>query len=165
MCTPRRVGWQQRGPIQEVYLTNRFRDPEDTLKLVPTQADRYRYRVVVLDRQAPEDDSLMSGAYEFFKRQLANGIDNNGDLVVPEKVLTTVEHCLQVVMINLGDADDPYLIFESLNFKGRPLTQADLVRNYLLMRFRHSMSDGGEQERIHSQYMASHGEGVGSQPN
>ena len=40
-----------------------------------------------------------------------------------------------VVMINLSDTDDPYLIFESLNFKGSPLEQADLVRNYFLMRF------------------------------
>ena len=40
-----------------------------------------------------------------------------------------------VVMINLSDTDDPYLIFESLNFKGSPLEQSDLVRNYFLMRF------------------------------
>jgi hypothetical protein len=39
-----------------------------------------------------------------------------------------------VVSIHLGDADDPYLIFESLNAKGAPLTQADLIRNYLLLR-------------------------------
>ena len=33
------------------------------------------------------------------------------------------------------DADDnPYLVFESLNAKGRPLTQADLIRNYFFMR-------------------------------
>jgi uncharacterized protein with ParB-like and HNH nuclease domain len=37
--------------IQEVYLTNRFRDPEDTLKFVPTQADRDVYRTIALDRQ------------------------------------------------------------------------------------------------------------------
>ena len=139
--------------IHEVYLTNRFRDLEDTLKFVPTQADRDRYRAIVLDRQVPNDNSLMAEAYGFFRRQLVNGIDNNGDQGVdPNKVLTTIEHALQVVMINLGDEDDPYLIFESLNVKGQPLTQADLVRNYLLMRFRHSMSVGGEQERIYSQY-------------
>jgi uncharacterized protein with ParB-like and HNH nuclease domain len=136
--------------IQEVYLTNRFREPEDTLKLVPTQADRDRYRAIVLQQQIPDDRSLMAGAYIFFKNQLARGIDNNGDQIDPDKVLITVEHSLQAVMINLGDADDPYLIFESLNFKGQPLTQADLVRNYLLMRFRHSISAGGEQERIYA---------------
>ena len=139
--------------IHEVYLTNRFRDPEDTLKFVPTQADRGRYKAIVLDRQVPDDGSLMVEAYDFFRRQLISGIDNNGDKGVdPARVLTTIEHALQVVMINLGDEDDPYLIFESLNFKGEPLTQADLVRNYLLMRFRHSISLGGEQERIYFQY-------------
>ena len=138
--------------IQEVYLTNRFRDPEDTLKFVPTQADRDAYRAIALDRQVPADGSLMAAAYHFFKNQLLKGSDANGDAVASAKVLTTLEHCLQVVMINLGDADDPYLIFESLNFKGEPLTQADLVRNYLLMRFRHSMSAGGEQERVYSKY-------------
>jgi uncharacterized protein with ParB-like and HNH nuclease domain len=138
--------------IQEVYLTNRFRDLDDTLKFVPTQADRDVYRAIVLDRHVPAGGSLMAAAYNFFKNQLLTGSDANGDPVMPAKVLTTLEHCLQVVMINLGDADDPYLIFESLNFKGEPLTQADLVRNYLLMRFRHSISTGGEQERVYSKY-------------
>ncbi len=139
--------------IHEVYLTNRFREPEDTLKFVPTQADRDRFRSIVLDRRVPDDGSLMVEAYSFFKRQLVSGVDNNGDQGVdPVSVLTTIEHALQVVMINLGDDDDPYLIFESLNFKGEPLRQSDLVRNYILMRFRHSISLGGEQERMYSQY-------------
>ena len=138
--------------IQEVYLTNRFRDPEDTLKFVPTQADRDVYRSITLDRRVPGNGCLMADAYSFFTAQLREGVDPNGDGVEPAKVLTTLEHCLQVVMINLGDADDPYLIFESLNFKGEPLTQADLVRNYILMRFRHSISTGGEQERVYSNY-------------
>lgn len=138
--------------IHEVYLTNKFRDTEDTLKFVPTQADRDRYRTIILDRTIPDDQSLMVEAYKFFKHQLANATDSNGDSVDPNNVLTTLEHALQVVMINLGDEDDPYLIFESLNFKGEPLTQADLVRNYTLMRFRHSISAGGEQERIYREY-------------
>ena len=140
--------------IQEVYLTNRFRDLEDTLKFVPTQADRDVYRSIALDRKVPENnkDVRMAAAYHFFTTKLLKGTDPNGDFVDPGKVLTTLEQCLQVVMINLGDDDDPYLIFESLNFKGEPLTQADLVRNYLLMRFRHSISTGGEQERVYSTY-------------
>jgi uncharacterized protein with ParB-like and HNH nuclease domain len=138
--------------IQEVYLTNRFRELEDTLKFVPTQADRDVYREIALDRQIPDNDSLMVKAYHFFKDRLNTDIDANDNPVIPAKVLTTLEHCLQVVMINLGNDDDPYLIFESLNFKGQPLTQADLVRNYILMRFRHSISTGGEQDRVYSKY-------------
>jgi uncharacterized protein with ParB-like and HNH nuclease domain len=138
--------------IQEVYLTNRFREPEDTLKFVPTQADRSVYGAIALDRKIPTTDSLMVKAYHFFKDQLLRGSDADGEPVIPAKVLTTLEHSLQVVMINLGNDDDPYLIFESLNFKGEPLTQADLVRNYILMRFRHSISTGGEQEVVYSKY-------------
>ncbi|MEP9367831.1 DUF262 domain-containing protein [Xanthobacter sp. VNH20] len=138
--------------IQEVYLTNRFRSAEDTLKFVPTQIDRDVYKSIVLDRHIVDDQNLMSEAYSFFKTKLNQGFDLDGNPVDVQRILTTLEHSLQVVMINLGDEDDPYLIFESLNFKGQPLTQADLVRNYLLMRFRHSMAAGGEQERIYVQY-------------
>ncbi|MEH2022814.1 DUF262 domain-containing protein [Nostoc sp.] len=140
--------------IQEVYLTNRFRDPEDTLKFVPTQADRDVYRTIALDREIPpkSKDVRMAAAYHFFKDKLTKSTDLNDKSIVAAKVLITLEKCLQIVMINLGDDDDPYLIFESLNFKGEPLTQADLVRNYLLMRFRHSISAGGEQERVYSKY-------------
>ena len=138
--------------IQEVYLTNRFRDLEDTLKFVPTQGDREVYRAIALDQQIPTKDSLMGQAYHFFKELFLSGRDANDEPVLPAKVLTTLEHCLQVVMINLSNDDDPYLIFESLNFKGEPLTQADLVRNYVLMRFRHSIDSGGEQQRIYRDY-------------
>jgi uncharacterized protein with ParB-like and HNH nuclease domain len=141
--------------IHEVYLTNRFRDPEDTLKFVPTQVDREAYRKIALDRELPlneENSSLIFDAYHFFSKKLLNGVDLNEELISPSKILTILERCVRVVMINLADDDDPYLIFESLNFKGEPLTQADLVRNYLLMRFRHSISDGGEQDRIYSKY-------------
>lgn len=141
--------------IHEVYLTNKYRDLDDTLKFVPTQADRDVYRAISLDRSVPENkkDGGIAAAYHFFKDKL-NGTDANNNPVDQAKVLVTLEQCLQVVMINLGDDDDPYLIFESLNFKGQPLTQADLVRNYLLMRFRHSISPDGEQARVYSKYWA-----------
>jgi uncharacterized protein with ParB-like and HNH nuclease domain len=138
--------------IQEVYLTNRFRELEDTLKFVPTQVDRDVYRQIALDRQIPNNESLMVKAYHFFKERLKKDLDANDERVIPAKVLTTLEHCLQVVMINLGNDDDPYLIFESLNCKGEPLNQSDLVRNYILMRFRHSISTDGEQDRVYSKY-------------
>ena len=98
-------GVQSAARIQEVYLTNRFREPEDTLKFVPTQADRDVYRAIALDRQIPTTDSLMVKAYHFFKDRLHKGTDADGEKVIQSKVLTTLEHCLQVVMINLGNDD------------------------------------------------------------
>ena len=90
---------------------------------------------------------MVSEAHRYFSEKI-NG-KHNGELVDKLRILEIVEASLQVVMINLGDADDPYLIFESLNAKGAPLTQADLVRNYVLMKFRHSLDDGGDQERVY----------------
>lgn len=139
--------------IQEVYLINKHAaDPEDVLKFVPTQANREEYKAIILGENAGENRGSMTDAYDFFLSQLKTSVDLNGDPVDVRKVLATVESALQIVMINLGEDDDPYLIFESLNFKGAELTQADLVRNYILMRFRHSASAGGEQERIYKKY-------------
>ncbi len=48
--------------------------------------------------------------------------------------------------IVLDSTDDPYLVFESLNAKGRPLTQADLIRNYFFM-----LIPINDQENIYNQ--------------
>ena len=58
---------------------------------------------------------------------------------------------LQAVAIGLDATDDPYLIFESLNHKGQPLTQADLIRNNVLMRFPPSANGAGVQEEVYHQ--------------
>ena len=87
---------------------------------------------------------------QFFRKKLRED-EHDGSLISPEKILDITKQQLQVVMINLGDTDDPYQIFESLNFKGEALTQADLVRNYVLMKFHHSLANRSIQERIYHQ--------------
>jgi uncharacterized protein with ParB-like and HNH nuclease domain len=136
------------------YLVNRHYDGPDRLKLLPTQGDRDVYRLLVLDRalstNLSTNTSRVRGAYEYFRGRLKENHDFAPiDLLL---FLEKIEQSLQVVMINLGDTDDPYLIFESLNAKGEPLTQADLVRNYVLMKFRQSLEPGGDQERVYEQY-------------
>ena len=64
----------------------------------------------------------------------------------------SVRHNLHVVSIDLSADDDPYVIFESLNHKGQPLSQADLIRNTLLMRFEHDGPDGGRQREVYESY-------------
>lgn len=146
------LGSNESQRIQEVYLINRFREPEDTLKLLPTQADRDAYRDLIFDKKLADDESRVVNAYRFFLNKLKAESEDEDQSIPASEILSTLENNLQVVMINLGDGDDPYLIFESLNFKGQPLTQADLVRNFILMKFRHSVGFGGEQERIYQNY-------------
>jgi uncharacterized protein with ParB-like and HNH nuclease domain len=119
--------------IQNHYLTNDGYDGLDVFKLLPTQGDRATYSPLI--QASPNlPDSQFKKAYQFFQRRLKDRDDEDKSLDV-KRVLEIIESCLMVVMINLSDADDPYLIFESLNFKGSPLEQSDLVRNYFLMRF------------------------------
>ena len=133
------------------YLVNRHHEgTADYLKMLPTQVDRDCYEALVA-RRSTTNDSRMAQAVKFFIAGL-KGKDLDDQSVDPAKVFEVLVTRFQVVMINLSDADDPYLIFESLNHKGEPLTQADLVRNYVLMKFRHSSHVGGEQEEIYREY-------------
>lgn len=119
--------------IQDHYLTNYGCDGLEFFKLLPTQSDRTAYSPLI--QQLPQvPDSQFKKAYEYYRRRLKD-LDDEGNRLDAKNVLEIIKSRLMVVMINLSDSDDPYLIFESLNFKGSPLEQSDLVRNYFLMRF------------------------------
>lgn len=131
------------------FLINRHHKSPDDLKLLPTQVDRQAFNALVYQKDlAGFEDSSLVQAFRYFAKKL-DGSDLEDKPIQADLVLQAIQQSLQVVMINLGEADDPYLIFESLNHKGKPLSQSDLVRNYVLMRFHHSMSAGGEQEEIY----------------
>lgn len=148
MCALRDSCEKRSAQIQD-HLVNRHYKNADYLKLLPTQGDRAAYMSIIDgERAAGVNKHLIVECYDYFMKAL-QGKDDNDQSIDAEKILEIVKSQLQVVMINLGETDDPYLIFESLNFKREPLSQADLVRNYILMRFRYSLGDGGEQERIY----------------
>jgi uncharacterized protein with ParB-like and HNH nuclease domain len=137
------------GIIGDLLVNRHYAIPDD-LKLVPTQADRAAYNALIHRKDlAGHDESRVIQAYRFFLKRL-DGLDAENMPLSPAKTLQTIQQTLQVVMINLSETDDPYLIFESLNHKGKPLNQADLVRNYILMRFQHSTTAGGEQEAVYT---------------
>jgi hypothetical protein len=139
------------GIIGDLLVNRHYKSPDD-LKLVPTQVDRAAYNALLLGKEldAYEETRIVQG-FRYFLKQLA-GVDDNEMPIRPDMTFQAIQQSLQVVMISLGEADDPYLIFESLNHKGKPLSQADLVRNYVLMRFHHSTAAGGEQEAVYEEF-------------
>lgn len=151
---------REKGRIDD-YLINRHRDGIERLKLLPTQGDRSCYTALLNE---PDEGSShrMCKALDFFRRAMTQP-DPDDQSIDPSRLLQVVTQRLHVVMINLGESDDPYLIFESLNYKGEPLTQADLVRNYILMRFSHSLEPGGDQERVYDTVWKPLEERLGSQ--
>jgi len=132
----------EKSRIQNHYLINDGYESWDYLKILPTQDDRESFLSLVKGDDFKERSQIKS-AYRFFVKKL-KGNDSDGNVIDVRRFLDTVERKLIIVSINLGEADDPYLIFESLNAKGSPLTQADLARNYFLMRF-----PIGEQESVY----------------
>ncbi len=115
-------------------VTNRHEDGQDHYKLLPTQSedatesDREAFVRLVNDTPSATKSGIHA-AYEFFAAQLRRA--DAPDLEDLHKVLITK---LTLVSIILDDRDNPHRIFESLNGKGRPLSQADLIRNYFFMR-------------------------------
>jgi hypothetical protein len=136
MLSPEQQGARRR--IQQFYLTNDGSEGTEFFKLLPTQGDRAAYASLIQEGSTLMAESQFKKAYDYFKRRL-RGETDDGEKIEAKRLLEIIEKRLMVVMINLSETDDPYLIFESLNFKGSPLEQSDLVRNYFLMRF--SVSD------------------------
>lgn len=114
--------------IEETLLTNRFKDGEEFWKLLPTQADRGIF-LSLLQTDAPIQQNRVSEAFEFFKKRLRSS---------PEVGIKTLKKAITsdliLVSIELERDDNPHLIFESLNAKGTPLSQADLIRNFFFMK-------------------------------
>lgn len=111
--------------IQENMLVNRFKKGNDYYKLLPTQVDRLSFQSLIQGRALSEDNQIFR-CYDYFKRKISQK-----DVVTLSRVLTSR---FSVVSIVLDHDDNPHLVFESLNAKGRQLTQADLIRNYFFMR-------------------------------
>jgi uncharacterized protein with ParB-like and HNH nuclease domain len=122
--------YEKKDEINEVYLINKYHR-ENKYKVVPTEADRNIFFAILNEVNPLVDGShLIAETYRFFSNKLS-AINDLGELV---SLKDTMLSKFSVVDIRLENEDDPYLIFESLNAKGIPLTQADLVRNYLFMR-------------------------------
>ncbi|MDQ3281603.1 MAG: DUF262 domain-containing protein [Acidobacteriota bacterium] len=115
--------------IEELLLTNRYQAGNDVYKLLPTQGDRDSFIDIVRGDVTTLRDDSISKAYQYFERHVralsSERVEKLREMIVSKLIL---------VSIVLEHDDNPHLIFESLNAKGRPLSQADLIRNYFFMR-------------------------------
>jgi len=113
-------------------LRNRYLlDPEEvgkrSYKLLLTQTDSRTLQAIVGDNNLPDDHSLrLKENFEFFQQQVK---ELGSDL----KPLCTGMNKLMIVDISLERSENPQLIFESMNSTGRELSQADLIRNFIIM--------------------------------
>lgn len=128
--------------LRNYYLLNPEETGERHYKLILSQTDKASLIAVVGRADAPPEASLrIAQSYELFERLIADRLD---DLVPLCKGLAK----LVVVDVALNrELDNPQLIFESMNSTGRKLSQADLIRNFILMGLEPSV-----QTKLYEQY-------------
>lgn len=128
--------------INNTLLVNPYKKDSDYFKLQPTQVDRISFQKLIQSESIDNQNNNIINAYKYFERKFRQKSSLNIQTV--KKIIVSN---LSVVSIVLDLDDNPHLVFESLNAKGRPLTQSDLIRNYFIMKIHIN-----EQEKIYSQY-------------
>ena len=118
--------------IRASFIKHSKGDMRNKCKLRPTEYDRVVFEKLMSDMPFDEtnftDDEKSSAMYRnfaFFRKKISAS-----DLSA-QKLYDSI-YQLNVVSILLQD-ENPQEIFESLNSTGLDLTQADLIRNFLLM--------------------------------
>lgn len=112
----------------EVFLKAKFCNSERKIKLVPIENDRIAYDKIFNEEDSFDEDSKVTRNYRHFYDLLTR----KPRALSFDQLLDAIER-LQIISIELDSDDDAQLIFESLNSTGLALTEADKIRNYLLM--------------------------------
>ncbi len=116
-----------KAEISETYLINKFAYEEDEkLKLKPTENNDKALKY------------LLKGVNEEFpdKSKLINNFNDLKKLITDENYQIVRKGLAKLVFVEISlikGENDPQRIFESLNSTGLELSQADLIRNYILI--------------------------------
>lgn len=107
------------------YLLNSDEDNDLRYKLMLTRGDKQSY--INLLNEIPQEDTMnrVTENYKFFASRINE-----------ENVKAIYNGVLRLFIVDVAlekDKDNPQLIFESMNSTGLDLSQADLIRNYVLM--------------------------------
>ena len=126
--------------IRHNYLTNSLEIDERFYKLLLSDTDKDSLKALIKGNDYPSAPSIkIRENFEYFTEQ----IKLNGKHI--DSICNGLAK-LMIVDISLErNQDNPQLIFESMNSTGKALSQADLIRNFILM--------GLEPELQNSLYM------------
>ncbi|MEG1950506.1 MAG: DUF262 and DUF1524 domain-containing protein [Odoribacter sp.] len=112
--------------LQNYYLLNADEDSELRYKLLLTKRDKETLINLINGIEPTEEHSLrLVENYKFFKSKISK-----------ENIVDVYNGILRLFIVDVAlekDKDNPQLIFESMNSTGLDLSQADLIRNYILM--------------------------------
>ena len=114
--------------LRDYYLLNPLEDGERGFKLLLTQTDKQSLLALMQQQSQPAEPSLrITRNFAFFEERVQ---------AVEADLTTLCKGLAKLMIVDIAlsrDQDNPQLIFESMNSTGRALSQADLIRNFILM--------------------------------
>lgn len=114
--------------IRGLYLLNDYTSDSQKYKLLLTQNDKNTLINLVEGKELqPPISNRLAQNYNYLLKSIENAKVDPRELYQAFKKLIVVDVSLD------RTTDNPQLIFESLNSTGLDLSQADLIRNYVLM--------------------------------
>jgi uncharacterized protein with ParB-like and HNH nuclease domain len=127
--------------IHKTYLINEFAPEAEKLKLKPTENNKEALRHILnsTDGEEFKGYSKIIENFEYFRSAITN-----------ENFETVQRGLSKLIFVDIAldrQKDNPQQIFESLNSTGLELSQADLIRNYILMGLSRT-----NQEKIYKSY-------------
>ena len=131
--------------------------PHHVFKLWPTRTDQEAFRHAMDNGLAVNDfeESLIVQAHDFFQLQVEKWLQGHPDTLSEraDALEVAVTAMLQLIVIDLDDKDDPNVIFETLNARGTPLEQSDLVKNFVMSQSGETVAgDGGTWGNLDDQW-------------
>ncbi|MEJ5306750.1 MAG: DUF262 domain-containing HNH endonuclease family protein [candidate division WOR-3 bacterium] len=119
--------------ITNTFLINNSSSFQDKIKLKQVTKDWDSYKALINGEQS--QPGAIKNAYDLLKKLIKDKKNINPSVNIYHYIVAIQR--LNVAVIFLDErpfkGEDPQIIFETLNSLGKPLTLADLIRNYVLL--------------------------------
>lgn len=140
--------------IKNYFLFNNDESGEDRYKLILTEQDKntFIHLLNATEETLVEPSIRILENYKHFRKIISES--NEG----VEKIFDGINRLMLVAVALDKTQDNPQLIFESMNSTGKDLTQADLIRNYVLMGLPQE-----EQNKLYTTYWRPMEQGFGQE--
>jgi len=128
--------------LRHYYLSNPLESGDRYFKLLLSQTDNASIKAIVKQSELPKEQSLrVMQNFALFTELLKTQKHDYATVCRGLAKLVVVDVALS------RDQDNPQLIFESMNSTGKELSQADLIRNFILMGLEPTL-----QTRLYEEY-------------
>ena len=129
--------------LRNYYLLNPLEKKDLRYKLLLKKADEESLKALFNQQPLLEQHSIrIKNNFEFFKNEIEKLNDS--------KIQSLCKGLTKLIIVDISldrNQDKPQLIFESMNSTGLELSQADLIRNFILMDL-----EPEHQERLYEEY-------------